>query len=52
MTYTATITLDDDIYAFLEGSAGDNRSAYINNTNSQQRGSISLGFPSIAHAQK
>ncbi len=30
MTKRATITLDDDAYAFLEASAGDNRSAYIN----------------------
>jgi antitoxin CcdA len=30
MTNRATITLDDDAYAFLEASAGDNRSAYIN----------------------
>lgn len=30
MTHRATITLDDDAYAFLEASAGDNRSAYIN----------------------
>lgn len=30
MTNRATITLDDDAYAFLEASAGNNRSAYIN----------------------
>ncbi|AFZ38032.1 hypothetical protein STA3757_49330 (plasmid) [Stanieria sp. NIES-3757] len=30
MTHRATITLDDDAYAFLEASAGNNRSAYIN----------------------
>ena len=31
MTHRATITLDDDAYAFLEASASGNRSAYINN---------------------
>ena len=31
MTHRATITLDDDAYAFLEASANGNRSAYINN---------------------
>ena len=31
MINRATITLDDDAYAFLEASAGGNRSAYINN---------------------
>ena len=30
MINRATITLDDDAYAFLEASAGGNRSAYIN----------------------
>lgn len=30
MTHRATITLDNDSYAFLEASAGNNRSAYIN----------------------
>jgi antitoxin CcdA len=30
MTNRTTITLDDEAYAFLEASAGDNRSAYIN----------------------
>ncbi len=30
MTNRATITLDDEAYAFLEASAGNNRSAYIN----------------------
>ena len=30
MTHRATITLDNDAYAFLEASAGNNRSAYIN----------------------
>jgi predicted CopG family antitoxin len=30
MTNRATITLDDEAYAFLKASAGDNRSAYIN----------------------
>ncbi|MEO0926741.1 MAG: CopG family transcriptional regulator [Cyanobacteria bacterium J06643_13] len=30
MTHRATITLDNDAYAFLEASAGNNRSAFIN----------------------
>jgi predicted CopG family antitoxin len=30
MTNRATITLDDEAYTFLEASAGNNRSAYIN----------------------
>ena len=30
MINCATITLDDEAYAFLEASAGGNRSAYIN----------------------
>lgn len=30
MTHRATITLDDDAYAFLEDKAEGNRSAYIN----------------------
>ena len=31
MANRATITLDDDAYTFLKASAGNNRSAYINN---------------------
>ncbi len=30
MTHRTTITLDDEIFAFLNHIAGDNRSAYIN----------------------
>jgi predicted CopG family antitoxin len=30
MTYRATITLDDDSYAFLQAQAGRNRSGFIN----------------------
>lgn len=37
MTHRTTITLDDDIFAFLNQVAGDNRSAYINQLLQQER---------------
>ncbi|MCC6921898.1 MAG: CopG family transcriptional regulator [Nitrosomonas sp.] len=37
MTHRITITLDDDIFAFLNQVAGDNRSAYINQLLQQER---------------
>lgn len=37
MTHRTTITLDDEIFAFLNHVAGDNRSAYINELLRQER---------------
>ncbi len=37
MTHRTTITLDDEIHAFLNHVAGDNRSAYINQLLKQER---------------
>jgi antitoxin CcdA len=37
MTYRTTITLDDEVYLFLNDIAGDNRSAYINELLKQER---------------
>jgi len=37
MTHRATITLDDESFAFLNNIAGDNRSAYINELLKQER---------------
>jgi hypothetical protein len=37
MTHRTTITLDDEIFAFLNTVAGDNRSAYINQLLKQER---------------
>ncbi len=37
MTHRTTITLDDEIFAFLNQVAGDNRSAYINQLLQQER---------------
>lgn len=37
MTHRTTITLDDEIFAFLDQVAGDNRSAYINALLKQER---------------
>jgi Arc/MetJ family transcription regulator len=37
MTHRTTITLDDEIFAFLNQVAGDNRSAYINALLRQER---------------
>ena len=37
MTHRTTITLDDEIFAFLNDIAGDNRSAYINTLLKQDR---------------
>jgi len=37
MTLRTTITLDDEIFAFLNHVAGDNRSAYINQLLKQER---------------
>lgn len=37
MTHRITITLDDEIFAFLNHVAGDNRSAYINELLKQER---------------
>lgn len=40
MTHRATITLDADVYAFLEQTAGKNRSAYINALLQKERDSL------------
>ncbi|MDP2225762.1 CopG family transcriptional regulator [Nitrosomonas sp.] len=37
MTHRTTITLDDEIFAFLNQVAGHNRSAYINELLRQER---------------
>lgn len=37
MTHRTTITLDDDIFNFLNNIAGENRSAYINELLKQER---------------
>ena len=37
MTHRTTITLDDEVYLFLNDIAGDNRSAYINELLKQER---------------
>ena len=37
MTHRTTITLDNEIYLFLNDIAGDNRSAYINELLKQER---------------
>ncbi|MEQ1816287.1 MAG: CopG family transcriptional regulator [Nitrosomonas sp.] len=37
MTHRTTITLDDEIFAFRNHVAGDNRSAYINELLRQER---------------
>lgn len=37
MTHRATITLDDETFAFLNQVAGNNRSAYINQLLKQER---------------
>jgi len=37
MTHRTTITLDDEIFAFLNHVAGDNHSAYINQLLKQER---------------
>ena len=37
MTHRTTITLDDEIFSFLNDIAGDNRSAYINTLLKQDR---------------
>lgn len=37
MTHRTTITLDDEIFAFLNHVSGDNRSAYINQLLQQER---------------
>jgi len=37
MTHRTTITLDDEIFAFLDHVAGANRSAYINELLQQER---------------
>lgn len=37
MTHRTTITLDDEIYTFLNNIAGENRSAYINELLKQER---------------
>ncbi|SFE97995.1 CopG family transcriptional regulator [Nitrosomonas sp. Nm166] len=37
MTHRTTITLDDEIFAFLNHVAGNNRSAYINELLKQER---------------
>jgi antitoxin CcdA len=37
MTHRTTITLDDEVYLFLNDVAGDNRSAYINELLKQER---------------
>jgi antitoxin CcdA len=37
MTHRTTITLDDEVYVFLNDVAGDNRSAYINELLKQER---------------
>ncbi|MER2514692.1 MAG: CopG family transcriptional regulator [Nitrosomonas ureae] len=37
MTHRATITLDDECFAFLNNIAGGNRSAYINELLKQER---------------
>ncbi|AEJ02868.1 CopG family protein [Nitrosomonas sp. Is79A3] len=37
MTHRTTITLDDEIFAFLDHVAGDNRSVYINALLKQER---------------
>ena len=40
MTHRTTITLDDEIFAFLNHVAGDNRSAYINQLLKQERNNL------------
>ena len=40
MTHRNTITLDDEIFAFLNHVAGDNRSAYINQLLKQERNNL------------
>lgn len=40
MTHRTTITLDDEIFAFLNHVAGDNRSAYINQLLQQERHNV------------
>ena len=40
MTHRTTITLDDEIFAFLNNIAGDNRSAYINTLLKQERNNL------------
>lgn len=37
MTHRTAITLDDEVYLFLNDVAGDNRSAYINELLKQER---------------
>ncbi|UJP04938.1 MAG: CopG family transcriptional regulator [Nitrosomonas sp.] len=37
MTHRTTITLDDEVYPFLNDIAGDNRNTYINELLKQER---------------